>query len=145
MRACPESPFRLQPLVTDENRHYWEGGSEGELRFLACTACGHWIHPAAPVCPACLSRDLEVRAASGRGVVHTFTVNHQPWVPGFEPPYVVAIVELEEQAGLRLMTNIVGCELEEVAIGMAVEVCFEELEDGAWLPLFRPVGGGGQA
>lgn len=141
MRACPENPFRLQPLVGDENRHYWEGGAQGELRFLACTACDHWIHPSAPNCPACLSRELEPRAVSGRGVVHTFTVNHQPWVPGFEPPYVVAIVELPEQAGLRLMTNIVGCEIADVSIGMAVEVCFEALEDGAWLPLFRPARG----
>jgi len=73
--------------------------------------------------------------------VHTFTVNHHPWVPGFDPPYVVAIVELDEQTGLRLMTNIVGCAVEEVEIGMQVEVCFEALEDGGWLPLFKPVGG----
>jgi hypothetical protein len=52
---------------------------------------------------------------------------------------VVAIVELEEQAGLRLMTNIVNCPVDGVEIGMPVEVCFEELEDGAYLPLFQPV------
>lgn len=142
MRATPENPFRLQPLVTDENRHYWQGGAEGELRFQACRACDHFLHPPAPVCPECLGREIEVRASSGRGVVHTFTVNHHPWVPGFDPPYVVAIVELADQPGLRLMTNLVGCEIEDVAIGMPVEVCFEELEDGAWLPLFKPAAGG---
>ncbi len=133
-----DKPFRLQPLVDDENRHFWEGGRDGELKFLACTACDHLIHPPAPVCPACLGRDCEARTVSGRAEVYTFTINHHPWVPGFDPPYVVAIVELEEQVGLRLMTNIVGCPIDEVHIGMQVEVCFEELEDGAYLPLFRP-------
>ena len=133
-----DKPFRLQPLVTEENRHYWQGGRDGELRFLACSACRYLIHPPAPVCPQCLGRDSEVRAVSGRGVVHTFTINHHPWVPGFDPPYVVAIVELDEQPGLRLTTNIVDCEIDNVSIGMRVEVCFEELDDGAYLPLFAP-------
>ena len=136
-------PFRLQPLVDDENRHYWQGGREGELRFLACKACDHFIHPPAPICPVCLGREREVRSVSGRAQVHTFTINYHPWVPGFDPPYVVAIVELEEQAGLRLMTNIVGCPIHEVQIGMPVEVCFEELEDGVYLPLFQPTSGSG--
>ena len=74
---------------------------------------------------------------SGRGTVHTFTVNHQPWIPGYEPPYAVAIVELEEQEGLRLMTNVVGCPPDDVHIGMPVRVTFEHHDD-VWLPLFTP-------
>ena len=69
--------------------------------------------------------------------MHTFTVNWQPWYPNLDPPYVVAIVELPEQEGLRLTTNIVGCEPDDVAIGMAVRVAFEEY-DGVWLPFFEP-------
>ena len=133
-----EKPFRLQPLVNDENKHFWEGGANAELRFLRCRDCGFYIHPPAPVCGECLSREWSDEAVSGRGVVHTFTVNHHPWIPGFDPPYVVAIVELEEQKGLRLMTNIVHCPIEDVHIGMPVRVCFEPLEDGAYLPLFEP-------
>ena len=133
-----DKPFRLQPLVNEENEHFWLGGKEGELRFLACTACDTYIHPPAPVCPACLGRESEARAVSGRAEVHTFTVNHHPWVPGFDPPYVVAIVEMVEQEGLRLMTNIVNCEIADVEIGMPVKVLFEEMEGGAWLRLFEP-------
>jgi uncharacterized OB-fold protein len=69
--------------------------------------------------------------------VATFTVNHQAWFPGFDPPYVIAIVELAEQAGLRLTTNLVGCPPERVRIGMAVRVRFEAYED-VYLPLFEP-------
>lgn len=75
---------------------------------------------------------------SGRGVVHTFTVNHQPWIPGFDPPYLVAIIELDEQPGLRFTTNLVGVEPDEARIGMPVQVTFEQWED-VWLPLFEPV------
>ena len=74
---------------------------------------------------------------SGRATVHTFTVNRQPWYPGFDPPYVIAIVELPEQEGLRLTTNIVGCEPADVHIGMDVQVTFVPYED-VWIPLFEP-------
>jgi uncharacterized OB-fold protein len=75
--------------------------------------------------------------ASGRGVVHTYTINCHPWEPGLEVPYVVAVVELVEQVGLRVTTNIVDCPPSEVWIGMPVEVVFEQIDD-VFLPLFRP-------
>lgn len=131
-------PFRILPAVTPENEHFWKGGAEGELRFLCCRDCATWIHPPAPVCPVCLGRESEVRAVSGRARLHTYTINHQPWIPGFDPPYVVAIVELEEQEGLRLTTNVVGCALEQVEIGMPLRVCFEERDEGIFIPLFEP-------
>ncbi len=141
MAEDDDRPFRVLPKVTPENEHFWQGGEYGELRFLRCTSCGHWIHPPAPICPVDLSKDLEVAAASGDAVVHTYTVNHHPWIPGFDPPYVVAIVELPEQVGLRLTTNLVGIEPDEVEVGMPVRVAFEERED-VWLPLFEPTGDG---
>jgi len=130
-------PFRVLPAVTPDNEHFWTGGADGELRFLRCGACRYWIHPPAPICPSCLSRDVQPDAVSGRATVHTYTVNWQPWYPNLDPPYVVAIVELPEQAGLRLTTNIVGCEPDDVTIGMAVQVLFEDW-DGVWLPFFEP-------
>jgi len=133
-----DKPLRLLPAVGPENEHFWQGGADGRLQFLRCGDCETWIHPPQPLCPGCLSKNLAVAAVSGRALVHTFTVNHHTWIPGFDPPYVVAIVELEEQIGLRLTTNIVGCEPDRVAIGMPVTVCFEALEDGVFLPLFQP-------
>jgi uncharacterized OB-fold protein len=133
-----KKPLRLLPLVTPENEHYWHGGAEGKLRFLRCESCRYYVHPPAPLCPECLSRDLSPEAVSGRAVVHTFTVNHQPWIPGFDPPYVVAIVEIEEQPSLRLTTNLVGCEIDDVRIGMLVRVTFEDIGDDVFLPLFEP-------
>ena len=131
-------PFRLLPQVTPENEHFWHGGADGELRFLRCGSCRYYVHPPAPLCPECLSRDLSAETVSGRAVVHTFTLNHQAWIPGFDPPYLVAIVELEEQEGLRLTTNLVKCEPENVSIGMRVKVLFEDVGDDVYLPLFEP-------
>jgi uncharacterized OB-fold protein len=134
-----EKPFRVLPRVTDQNRHFWTGGAEGKLQFLRCRPCGTWVHPPAPVCPACLSRDVAASAVSGRASVVSVTLNHQPWVPASDHPYAIAIVEIEEQPGLRLMTNVVNCPPEAVRIGMPVRVVFEAHGD-VYLPLFEPTG-----
>ena len=78
---------------------------------------------------------------SGRADVLTYSVNHQPWMPGLELPFVVAIVALPEQDDLRLTTNIVNCDIDDVEFGMPVQVRFEPHEDEeVWIPLFEPIG-----
>jgi uncharacterized OB-fold protein len=133
-----EKPFRVLPRVTPWNEHFWKGGAEGKLLFLRCRDCATWIHPPSPVCPDCHGKDVEPEAVSGRATVLTYTLNHQPWVPAPDHPYAIAIVEIEEQRGLRLMTNIVHCPAEQVRIGMPVRVVFEPHDD-VFVPLFEPV------
>lgn len=133
-----EKPFRVLPRLTDANEHFWRGGEAGELRFLRCRDCATFVHPPAPICPACHGKQLGVEAVSGLATVATFTLNHQPWVPAPDHPYAIAIVELDEQPGLRLMTNIVGCAPEAVRIGQRVRVVFEHHDD-VWIPLFEPL------
>jgi uncharacterized OB-fold protein len=133
-----DPPFRVLPRLTPLNRHFWTGGEQGELRFLRCEPCARYIHPPSPVCPECLGKQLEPTAVSGRATIATFTLNHQPWVPAPDHPYPIAIVEIEEQPDVRLMTNIVNCDAESVHIGMPVRVVFENHDD-VWFPLFEPV------
>lgn len=130
-------PFRLLPRIDRDNEHFWTGGAAGELRFLRCTACGVYVHPPAPVCPRCLGRDLKPEPVSGRGSVFTFTVNHQQWNPTVPTPYVIALVQIDDQPDLRLTTHIVNCRPEDVHIGMRVRVTFSH-EDDVWVPLFEP-------
>ncbi|MGO9496015.1 MAG: Zn-ribbon domain-containing OB-fold protein [Solirubrobacteraceae bacterium] len=125
------------PLLNDDNRDFWTGGRDGELRIVRCTDCGYYTHPPSPRCPRCLGDDVAPAPVSGRGRVYTFTVNRRAWSPGLEVPYVIAIVELEEQSDLRLMTNIVGCDPGEVEIDMPVRVEFREQGD-VYAPVFRP-------
>ena len=128
---------RIAPAPDLRTEFFWTGGKEGELRFQRCEACRSFIHPPQPRCPDCLGEKIAVEVVSGRARVGGFTVNHQPWLPNFPPPYVIAIVEIEEAPEVRLTTNIVGCDPEEVYIGMPLEVEFEEV-NGMWLPLFHP-------
>ncbi|MBB3219942.1 Zn-ribbon domain-containing OB-fold protein [Pseudoduganella umbonata] len=127
---------RKLPALTADNRAFWQGGAEGRLQMHHCDRCARFFHPPAPICPRCLGQDVAPRPVSGRGKVVTFTINHQAWRPDLDQPYVVAIVELADQEGLRFVSNIVGTEPERVSIGMPVQVCFEQVED-VWLPLFE--------
>jgi uncharacterized OB-fold protein len=125
------------PQVNDENRAFWTGGRDGELRIARCGDCGYWIHPPTPRCPRCLGENVAPQSVSGRGRVYTYTVNEREWAPGVELPYVIAIVQLDEQPDLRLMTNIIECPSSQVAIDMPVQVEFREQGD-VYAPVFRP-------
>lgn len=107
------------------------------LRVARCEACDRWVHPAPESCAGC-GGVLTWAPVSGRGTVFTFTVNHQRFVPDVPVPYVIALVTLDEQADLRIPTNIVDCEPDAVAIGTPVAVRFEQQGD-VFFPLFAPV------
>jgi uncharacterized OB-fold protein len=128
----------MLPVVTPLTEAFWTGGARGELRIQRCRTCGRHLHPPGPVCRVCLSRELTAEVVSGRGTVHTFTVNHQAWRPDLDEPYVIAVVELVDAPGVRLLTNIVDCDPEDVVIGLPVRVRFEDHGD-VHLPLFVPV------
>ena len=124
------------PEINDDNRAFWTGGGDGRLMITLCHACGYRTHPPTPRCPSCFSDRVEPSPVSGRGRVYSFTINRREWSPGLDVPYVIAVVELDEQDGLRLLTNIVGCPVEDVAIDMPVEVDFAP-RGQAYLPVFR--------
>jgi uncharacterized protein len=136
MQGTATLPQRPLPLITEANQHFWCGGKDGNLHILRCGGCRTWIHPYTARCPKCHSAEVAPEAVSGRGVVAGFTVNHQQWVLGVPTPYVVAIVELEEQSDLRLMTNLPRTPIEDVRIGLPVTVYFEQDGD-VFLPLFE--------
>ena len=127
---------RPLPIITEANRHFFCGGADGRLHILRCAACGHWIHPFAGRCTACRSPDIAPQPVSGRGTVVGFTVNHQKWTPDLDVPYVVAIVQLDEQDDLRLMTNLPRTPVESIHNGLPVKVYFEQYGE-IYLPLFE--------
>jgi acetyl-CoA acetyltransferase/uncharacterized OB-fold protein len=130
-------PVRPLPQPSLASAAFWSSGGDGVLRILRCADCGAYTHPPLPRCRSCRSDRVTMSPVSGRGVVAGFTVNHQQWLPAFPPPYVIAVVALDEDDGVRLTTNIVGCPAEDVRIGMAVRVMFEKAGD-VYLPLFEP-------
>ena len=143
-----ETPFRILPRLDDHNREFWTGGAAGELRFWRCQDCGFYIHPPQPICPIDQSKNLAVEAVSGKATLASYSINHQNWMPGPELPYVVAIIEIDEQPSVRLTTNLVNCPHDEIQIGMPLRVTFEHHEDpdgDVYLPLFEPDPDGGAA
>ena len=137
MSAAPGRPL---PLLTDQNEFFWKSGADGTLRLQECQACRALLHPPAPVCRYCRSRDIGVRELSGKATLAGFTVNHRFSVPGMPAPYVIAQVAIAEDPRVRLTTNIVESGPDQLELGQQVEVVFEQIED-VWLPLFKPVAG----
>ena len=131
-------PDRALPAVTDLTRPFWEAANEGRLAIQGCQACGYYNHPPRPLCDRCQSGDLRFEEVSGDGTVWSFTVMHQKSIAGFQDsvPYVTALVELDEQKHLLLVTNLPGVSAENVKVGMRVKVSFERLSDEIALPQF---------
>lgn len=129
---------RMIPPMTDLNKGFWEGGADGKLRIRRCQACSYWMHPPYPRCPRCHSEAARWETVTGTGTIFTFTVNRRAWNPETPVPYVVAMVELPEQPGLLLTTNIVEYDPDAISIGMEVEVCFDHQET-VFVPVFRPI------
>ncbi len=127
----------MLPALTDLNRPFWTGGANGELLIQHCAACRRWVHPPVERCPECAG-ELRYEPVSGNGTIFTYTQNVQPFHPDVPPPYVIAIVELEEQADLRLPTNIVNCDADALECGMPVRVLFEH-QGEVFVPVFEPV------
>jgi uncharacterized protein len=127
------------PEVTEELRPFFAAAREGRLVVERCKRCGRRRFPPRPICSECLGREAEWAPSSGCGKIVSFNVMHQVYHPGFaaEVPYAVVLVELDD--GGRILSNIVDCPLDRVAIGLEVEATFERVSDEVTLPKFRPV------
>ena len=131
---------RPRPVSSALTSGFWEAASRHELAIQRCGACGHWFHPPVPVCSNCYSEDLHFDTLSGEGTIYSFTVMTEDLVPGFESalPLTVVAVELDEQDGLVVVSNLMGVEPSEVRIGDRVRVTFEDLpDDEGSLPQFQ--------
>jgi uncharacterized OB-fold protein len=127
------------PELTPDTRQFWTSGRDGVLRINHCTPCDRYVHPPVPICPFCRGTDILAIPVSGRGTVYSFTVNYQQWTPEMLPPYVLAVIEIEEQRDVRITSNIIGCAIDDVQIGMPVSVEFEACGE-VYLPVFRVAG-----
>jgi uncharacterized OB-fold protein len=119
------------PSPTPETARFWEAAKEGTFLIRTCKRCGqaHW-YPRA-ICPFCASDDTEWTEASGRGVIHSYSVMRR-----VAEPYAVAYVTLDE--GPTIMTNIVDADFDAIFVGQPVELTFRLSENGFAVPMFRP-------
>ena len=129
------------PIPDALTQFFWDGVSEHKLMILRCQQCGYYIHWPRPVCRRCLSVDLAPEQMSGRGTLYSWTIATQAFQPWFADklPYTVAVIALDEQPDLHLVSNVVDCPEESLRIDMPVDVLFDEVAPGFTLPMFRPV------
>ena len=125
------------PMINVETKSFWDATTEGKLMLPRCNDCGTVIWYPRAFCPECSSFDLTWFEATGLGTIYSYTVNRRGQGDYRDLAYVLAYVELEE--GPRVLTNIVDCDVESVAVGQTVEVVFHPTSNGAALPRFRPV------
>lgn len=138
------SPGKPVPTPDAASQPFFDGANRGELMIRRCRACGAAMWPAShsgslpvsPRCLTCFSPDLDWVAATGKASLYSFVVVHQPY-PGFQDdvPYNVALVDLEE--GPRILSQVVECENADLAVGMPLEVTFEQRSDAVSIPMFR--------
>jgi len=119
------------PDINMETAVYWESAKNGKLLVKTCKACGKLHYYPRTICPHCLNSDTDWVEASGKGTIYTYSVMRRT-----ETPYVIAYVTLEE--GVTMLSNIVECDVDDVAVGQTVEVVFRDTEGGHSLPVFRP-------
>jgi uncharacterized OB-fold protein len=128
---------RPLPKPTTATEGFWEAARKKELAIQRCSSCDAYRHYPQAMCPGCHSLEWEWTPVSGRGVIHSYTVAHQPFHPHWadKVPYVLATIELEE--GVRMVDDMLDLDPEEVRIGLPVEVYFEPVSDEITFPKFR--------
>ena len=127
---------RLLPSPVGPNAEFYAFLGRGELRLQRCAVCGAWRHPPRHRCAACGALDATWERASGGGRVFTWTVTHRPVDPAFETPYAVVVVELDE--GPRLVGNVRGIALSDLALDLPVVVEIEPVSEAVGLLWFSP-------
>jgi uncharacterized OB-fold protein len=128
---------RPLPVPTAESEPFWEACRRHEFVAQRCSTCSTWRHYPRAMCPDCHSTDFVWSKLSGRGVIHSYTVAHHAFHPYWKDrtPYVIATIQLEED--IRMVCDMLELPVDDVAIGLEVEVFFEAVSDEITLPRFR--------
>lgn len=126
------------PHPNEISQPFWDAAKRHELQIQRCNACEIHIFYPREACSECLAADLVWIPVSGKGKLYSYTIAQAPTHPAFadDVPYVIAIVELAE--GPHITTNLVGCQPDQVTIGMPVVASFEDVNAEMTLVKFRP-------
>jgi uncharacterized OB-fold protein len=131
---------RPVPVPDESSAPYWAAAARHVLAIARCSRCGALSMPPGQACPHCGSTDPEFgyQEVSGRGVVRSWTILRQSFLPGFDAdlPFMLVDVELAEQPGLRMIGRLLDGPDAPVRVGAPVQAAFEDLADGVSIPAF---------
>ena len=129
-----------QPDTQDWNsKEWWAHMKQHRLVIQRCKQCKTFRHPPSPVCFKCRSFEYEWAPLSGKGRIYTYTIAYHPPSPMMAQavPYNVVLVELPDAQNTRLVGNLLDAKNEEIAVGKAVEVVWEDVNEQVTLPQWR--------
>lgn len=134
---------RPVPVPDEVSAPFWESCARHVLSLPRCSRCRAFSFPPDVTCPKCHSPEpaFTFEAVSGRGQVRTWTIVRHSFLQGFETPYVLADVELEDASNVRMVGLLLDGAEASLAIGAPVKVEFEDLAPGVAIPSFRMVQG----
>jgi len=136
--ANQAATYPPMPRPNPMTQFFWDGCKARRLLILRCQPCGHFVHYPRPVCNKCLSTELAPEEVSGRASLYAYTLTMQAFHPYYvdKLPYTLAVVELEEQPGLRITTNIVDVAEGALKTGMPLRLVWREVAPDLVLPMF---------
>lgn len=126
------------PRISADTKMFWEGCKEHKLEIQRCKKCGKLRWPAAFLCPDCLSSETEMQEMSGDGTLYSYVTFQKAFHPSVQDklPYTVGVIELE--GGVRIISNIVDCEPEQLACNKKVKMKWMDCEEYT-KPVFKLV------
>ncbi len=127
------------PDIDVWNRHFMEACAEERLIAQRCATTGAFWLPPSPVSPFTRNASWEWVELSGYGTIWSFINMHQVYFKSFadDVPYNVCQIKLDE--GPFLLSNVIGCAIDDIKIDAAVKVEFFRVSDTIAIPKFRLV------
>jgi uncharacterized protein len=127
------------PSPDGDAKEFWDGTKKHELLVQKCSQCDSYRYPPSPICPKCFFPNFKWEKVSGKGEVYSFTIVRvavrSEWTS--DVPYVLATIRLDE--GVRMVSDIIDCAVDDVKIGMRVQVAFDDVTEQFTLPKFKPI------
>jgi uncharacterized protein len=117
---------------------FWDAAREHRLAFARCVKCGRYRYPAGPFCGTCVTQDIEWVTSAGKATLYTFTIVRHGVTPDLlgATPYVLAVVDIDDAPGVRMLTNVVGCDFDALQVGDALTIYWHDTEGGVTIPRF---------
>jgi uncharacterized OB-fold protein len=127
------------PIADPLTEPYWSATREHRLVIQRCTACGTFRNLPHELCGNCQSPEHEWVESAGRGTVFTYTIAGHPVHEALNDsvPYNVVVVQLDDCGGVLVPSNLVDCVPGEIAVGLRVELTWEDVAEGVSVPRFR--------
>jgi uncharacterized OB-fold protein len=127
------------PQASKDDAPFWDGCSQKKLVIRHCNACHRFFHPPAPACPRCASTSVGWKEVSGKASVFTYTIGHHAVHASFKghKPYNVSVVLLDDADDVRLVSNVVDVEAQDMKIGMRLDIFWDKISEGVYLPRFK--------